>query len=216
MSDLLLENERKQVIEYGKKLINQDLTTGTGGNISVYNPEKELMAISPSGIDYFQIEVEDVVIMDLNGNIVEGDNKPSSEYEMHRIFYDKRDDVNAVVHTHSMYATTISCTRKNLPAVHYMIAVAGIEVPCAKYATFGSDKLAKNAYQSMGQEKNATLLANHGLVAVGESLSEAFNVAREIEYVSEIYYRTQSMGDSKILPENEMKHVLEKFKTYGQ
>src|SRR6056297_4348524 len=106
---MLLKKERELVAEYGRKLIETGLTTGTGGNISIYNEKEGLMAIKPSGIEYFKIKAEDVVIMDLSGNKVEGDKKPSSEYNMHRIFYQNRGDVRAVVHTHSTYSTTISC-----------------------------------------------------------------------------------------------------------
>ena len=104
---MLMENERKLIVEYGKLLVTKGLTTGTGGNISIFDKEKKYFAISPSGIDYFETEPEDVVIMDLDGKVVEGERKPSSEWMMHLIFYKKRDDVEAVVHTHSRFSSTI-------------------------------------------------------------------------------------------------------------
>jgi L-fuculose-phosphate aldolase len=125
---MLMEKERELVREYGRKLITSGLTTGTGGNISIYNPEEKLMVIKPSGIDYMKIEVKDIPVLDLEGNQIEGDKEPSSEYDMHLIFYQKRADVRAVVHTHSTYSTTISCLNWEIPAVHYLIAFSGLKV----------------------------------------------------------------------------------------
>ncbi|MCJ8343832.1 MAG: class II aldolase/adducin family protein [Cetobacterium sp.] len=143
---MLLEKERLKVIEYSQKMITDGLTKGTGGNISILNVEKNLMAVTPSGIDYFKLTLEDIVIIDVeNGKVVDGEKVPSSESDMHRIFYKYRKDIKAIVHTHSKYATALSCLRKSLPSTHYLLAVAGVEVPCAEYATYGTVKLAKNA-----------------------------------------------------------------------
>lgn len=207
--------ERKQLIEYGKKLISCGLTKGTGGNLSILNREENLMAITPSGIDYFEIQLEDIVILDLDGNIVEGNRKPSSEYGMHKIFYKNREDIDALIHTHTMYSTTIACLRWELPAVHYMIALAGKNVRCAEYATFGTEELAQNAFKAM-KDRRAVLLANHGLLAGAESLANAFNITEEIEYCAELYYRTKAIGEPVILSDEEMDTMAEKFKVYGQ
>lgn len=215
VDSMLMLDERNQIIEYGKKLVTANLTKGTGGNLSICNREKNLMAISPSGIDYFKIEPEDVVILDLKGNRVDGHREPSSEYEMHRIFYDNREDIDAIIHTHTMYATTLACLNWSLPPVHYMVALAGLDVRCAKYATYGTKELAENAYEAM-KDRYAVLLANHGLLAGAKDLANAFNITEEIEYCSELYYRTKSIGNPVILPEEEMILMLEKFKTYGQ
>src|SRR5699024_9715723 len=123
------------IVEYGKKIVTSGLTKGTGGNLSILNREKGLIAISPSGIDYFDIQSEDIVVMSIDGKIVEGKKKPSSEFELHKIFYERRTDLDAIIHTHTMFATTISCLHWHLPAVHYMIALAGKDVRCAEYAT---------------------------------------------------------------------------------
>lgn len=210
-----MKNEREQIVEYGKKLIDANLTKGTGGNLSIFNREKQLMAISPSGIDYFKIKPEDVVILDLEGNRVDGDKSPSSEYEMHRIFYENRRDIDAIIHTHTMYATTIACLNWELPPVHYMVALAGLNVRCAKYATYGTKELAENAFEAM-KDRNAVLLANHGLLAGAKDLANAFNITEEIEYCAELYYRTKCIGEPVILSEEEMTLMLDKFKTYGQ
>lgn len=212
---MLLKEERELIVEYGKKLITHGLTKGTGGNISIYNRELRLMAISPSGIDYFETNPEDVVILNLAGEVVEGNRKPSSELEMHSIFYKKRDDINAIVHTHSAYATTISALNWDLPAVSYLVAYSGLNVRCAKYASFGTSELAENAFEAM-KDRRAVLLANHGLLAGAGDVINAFNIAEEIEFSAEIYYRAKSIGEPVILSEDEMKHMVEKFKTYGQ
>lgn len=210
-----MREEREQIVEYGKKLISSGLTKGTGGNLSIYNREKKLMAISPSGIDYFKTKTEDVVILNLEGEIVDGDKKPSSELEMHKIFYENRKDIDAIIHTHTMYATTLSCLRWKLPAVHYLLASAGKDIRCAKYATFGTDKLAVNAFEAM-KDRKAVLLANHGLLAGARNLSDAFSITEDVEYCAELYYRAKSIGEPVILDDEEMDLMVERFRSYGQ
>ena len=212
---MLMENERKLIVEYGKLLVTKGLTTGTGGNISIFDKEKKYFAISPSGIDYFETKPEDVVIMDLDGKVVDGIRKPSSEWMMHMIFYKKRDDVEAVVHTHSRFASTISCMRWEIPALHYYVAFAGKTIPCAEYASYGTQELADNAFEGMGEGK-AALLANHGLITIGRSVKEAFLIAEMSEEMAEYYYRTKSIGEPVLLDEKEMENMLVRFKSYGQ
>ncbi|MGG1664062.1 L-fuculose-phosphate aldolase [Brevibacillus sp. NRS-1366] len=212
---MLLKKERELIVAYGQKLIKHGLTTGTGGNLSVFSREQRLMAITPSGMDYFEIEPEDVVILDLEDNIVDGNKVPSSEYQMHKIFYKNRTDINAVVHTHSKFSTTIASLNWSIPAVHYLVAFAGKDVRCAKYATYGTSELAENAFVAM-EDRNAVLLANHGLLTGADTLPRAFDIAEEIEFCAEIYYRTKCIGEPVILPEAEMDLMAEKFKTYGQ
>ncbi|NLX61976.1 MAG: L-fuculose-phosphate aldolase [Tissierellia bacterium] len=212
---MLMEKERQLIVEYGRKLITQGLTRGTSGNLSIFNREKNLLAISPSGMDYFEIQAEDVVILDIEGNIVDGHRKPSSEVELHRIFYERRQDINAIVHTHSIYSTVLACLNYSLPAVHYVVASAGKDVRCAQYATFGTRQLAENTYKAM-EGRKAVLLANHGLLTGGKDLKEAFGIAESVEYCAEIYYRAKSIGQPVIIGDGEMEIILEKFKTYGQ
>ncbi len=212
---MLMEKERRLIVEYGKKLVEHGLTRGTSGNLSIFNREKKLIAISPSGMDYYKIEAEDIVVLDIEGNIVEGHRKPSSELELHRIFYERREDVDAIIHTHTMYSTVLSCLNWSLPPVHYVLASAGMDVRCAEYATFGTRELAENAYKAMIDRK-AVLLANHGLLTVGKNLREAFSLTEEVEYCAELYYRAKSIGEPKIILDEEMELMFEKFKSYGQ
>lgn len=212
---MLLGELREKVVEYGKKLIEKNLTTGTGGNISIFHRESGLMLMSPSGIDYMETRANDVVVMNLIGDIVDGDRKPSSEYDLHRIFYLNREDISALVHTHSMYATTIACMNWDLPPVHYMVAVAGDNVRCAGYATFGTMEFAENAYRAM-ENRKAVLLANHGMLAGANNLDQAFKIAEDIEFCCELYYRTKSLGEPVIIDQDEMVRMRDKFRTYGQ
>jgi len=212
---MLMEKERRLIVEFGRRLVTSGLTSGTGGNLSIYNREEKLMAISPSGIDYFDIEPENVAVLNIEGEIIDGNKKPSSEVELHRIFYERRRDIDAIIHTHTIYATTLACLNWALPPVHYMVALAGKDVRCAPYATFGTKELAENAFEAM-KDRKAVLLANHGLLTGGSSLGEAFNITEQIEYCAELYYRTKSIGEPVILSQEEMDLMKEKFKTYGQ
>nr|WP_029186478.1 L-fuculose-phosphate aldolase [Streptococcus suis] len=207
--------ERKELIKYGRKLVTEGLTKGTGGNLSVFNREKGLMAITPSGIDFFEIKEEDIVIMDLEGQVVEGEKLPSSEWYMHLIQYQKREDLDAVIHAHTTYGTVLAVLREPLPASHYMIAVAGKDVRVADYATYGTKELAENAAEAM-KDRRAVFLANHGILAGAQDLLNAFNIIEEVEYCSKIYCVAKSMGEPVILPDEEMELMAEKFKTYGQ
>jgi L-fuculose-phosphate aldolase len=216
VSLVLLQAERESIVEFGKRISSSGLTKGTSGNLSIFDLDTRLMAIGPSGIGYYETRPEDVVIMNLEGDIVDGDKKPSSEYVLHATFYRKRPGVCAIVHTHSTYATTFASMRVPIKAVHYVIGTSGsATVPCAEYATYGTPELAENALRAMGDAK-AVLLANHGLVTVGPTLAEAFSLAENAEFVAEIYYRTLAAGSPFILSDEEMDRVIGKFKTYGQ
>lgn len=207
---MIMQKERELVVEHGKKLITRNLTTGSGGNISIFNREEGMIAISPSGLDYFDTKPEDVVIVNPEGEIIEGNLKPSSEIMMHLAFYKNRENINAIVHTHSIFATAISCMGWDLEPVHYLIGFAGYDVKCAKYATYGSKELAENALKAIG-ERNAVLLANHGLVALGTDIGRAFSTAEHLEFVSKLYYLTKSLGKPNLLLESQIDEVMDKF-----
>ena len=210
------ENRRQQIVEYGRKMSTDRLSTGTSGNISVCNAEKGLMAISPSGMDYFSTTPEDVVITDLEANIVDGVRKPSSEWALHTAFYRHKPHARAVVHTHSMYCTTFAVLGQPLRAVHYAIGDTGAAtVPCAPYRLFGTAELAEAAIEACGGS-DAVLLGNHGLVACGRDLKSAYGLACNLEYVAELQYRTMCIGTPNILTDEQMAEVMERFRSYGQ
>ena len=210
-----LFDERSAIVEYGQKLITSHLTTGTGGNLSIYNRSKGLIAIKPSAVDYFKMRPEDVVVVSPSGETVEGKLKPSIEIRFHLDLLNFREDINAVLHTHQVNATTIACMNWELPAVHYLVGFSGNKVPLAKYAPIGTQALSDNILEAIG-DYNACLMANHGLVTVGTDIVSAFNVAEELELVSKLYIQCKSMGEPKILSDEEMIIIGEKFMTSGQ
>ncbi|MEG0018818.1 MAG: class II aldolase/adducin family protein, partial [Hydrogenoanaerobacterium sp.] len=176
---MLLEEERNLVVEYGKKMLDKGLTTGSGGNVSIYNRESGLVALSPSSMDYYETQPEDVVIMDCSGKIVDGKRRPSTEINMHLALYRARDDISAVVHTHSLYATAVACMRWDLPAVHYLAAFGGDIIKCSEYATYGTEELAQYALEAMGN-RNACHLGNHGLLAASSNIEKTFSTAEHL------------------------------------
>lgn len=210
----LMQKERQEIVEHLKMLITHGLTKGTGGNISIYDPEAGLMAISPSGMDYFTLTPEDVVVMDLHGNVVEGKRKPSSEHEMHSIFYRERPEIRSVVHAHSIYSCVLASLNWGIEPCTYLIGSAGKNVRCTKYETFGTVELARSALEGM-KDRYAVLLGNHGLLAGGADLPSAFDTAEEIEFCAEIYYKCKLAGEPVLLSEEQMDVVLKKFETYG-
>lgn len=210
-----LKHQRQLIVDYGLKMIRSGLTTGSGGNLSILSKDEDLIAISPTGIDYDCVTVDDVVVVNRQGETVSGTRRPSSEIGFHLALYDNRPEISAVVHTHSVYATTMACLHWEIPAVHYLVAFSGDKVPLAPYATFGSQELATLTVESMGTY-NAVLLANHGLVTVGNDMKSAFNVAEEIELVARIYYQAKSLGQPVLVDGEEMERVIEKFSHYGQ
>lgn len=213
---MLMEKERNLVVEYGKKLVTENLTDGTGGNISIYDPEQGLMCISPSGMDYFSIKPEDVVVMNLDGEIVDGDKKPSSEKDLHIQMYKHKPGMTAAVHTHSMFCTVLACLGEPIYSVHYVLADAATDVvPVTPYLTYGSKELAVAAAETIGDAK-ATLLANHGFISVGKDINDAFGIARECEWVAQIQWRCNCVGKPNILSRKELEKVMIKFQSHGQ
>ena len=214
---MLKQEMREQVVDYGKKLVTSGLTTGTGGNISVMDRERGLLAVSPSGMDYDITTPGDIVLMKPDGTVVQGERKPSSETPMHRLFYAARPDRNAVVHTHSPAITALSCYRKPLPAISYIVAMSGAdEIPCAPYRDFGGEELGEAAVAAAGR-CDAVILANHGLVTLGKDLDSAFQLALQLEFCAEIYLRCLATGQDPIfLTAEEMARARKRFGTYGQ
>ena len=210
---MILQAEREMIVEYGKKLVETGLVVGSFGNLSIYNKASNLMAITPSGLDYLLMKPEDVVVLTLDGEKIDGERKPSSEYDMHRIFYQKRPGINAVVHTHSPFATTLACLNWSIEPLHYLVGYAGKDVPCIPYVQFGTYELAETALEAMA-ERYACLLGNHGLLACGGDMPYAFEVAQQMEFVAGLYYRAKTAGQPVLLNDAQIGAVLEGFKTY--
>jgi L-fuculose-phosphate aldolase len=205
---------RKEIIAVARQFNSTGLSFGRSGNVSVRTARGFL--ITATGIAYADMKATDIVEMDHQGHSIVGKKKPSSEWHMHSAIYQKRRDINVIVHVHSPYATGVACTRKPIPAFHYMVAaLGGDSVPCAKYATFGTEKLARNAVAALGN-LHACLLANHGQIAVAEDLATAFRYAGEVENLARQFCISLMAGGPVLLDDQEMQVNVEKFKTYGK
>lgn len=207
--------ERQDIVDYGKQLVDNHLTTGTGGNLSIYVPEDKKMLISPSGVPYYDTKPEDVVVMDLDGNILEGDCKPSSEWEMHSMFYRHDTGIRSVVHAHSDYATACATLHVDVPAIHYCVGDVAKVIRCTQYKIYGSHEIAEEAYKVMGNN-HGIILANHGLLANGSSISSAMSAAVNVEWLCKLYILAKSAGEPHALSDKEMDEVAVKFGNYGQ
>lgn len=208
-----LENElRKQLVDVSNQLLSLSLNRGTSGNCSVRLGSQIL--ITPSGVPAKDLAPEAMVKLDGLGNVI-GPGRPSSEWQFHCDILSSRPDVDAVVHTHSLHATAQACAHKEIPAFHYMIAVAGGDtIRCAPYETFGTKALSLGAIKAL-ENRYACLLANHGSIALGNNLNDALALALEVETLCEQYTYSQLLGGPHILSKSQMDEVLEKFKNYG-
>ncbi len=206
---------RRAVIETALAMSRSGLSPGRSGNVSCR--WKGGMLITPTGMAYETIKPRDIVFITAKGTLPSKSlRKPSSEWRFHLAAYNARPDMNAVVHTHSLYATVLACAHKPIPAFHYMVAVAGgMDIPLVPYDTFGTDELAKHVAGGLA-ERNACLMANHGQIAIGKDLASALELAHEVEVLAEQYSKVLTLGEPHILPDEEMARVLERFKTYGQ
>jgi L-fuculose-phosphate aldolase len=205
-----------EVIKYSKKLNITNLSALRSGNISVRAKQKgvEGFYITPSGMKYSSLKTKNIVFVSLKGIFDNKKNKPSSEWRFHQDIYVNKKEAKAIVHAHSTCATAVSSHQKNIPAFHYMVAVAGGEdLKCTKYATFGTKQLSKNIIKAL-KNRTACLIANHGQVAFGDNLEKAFELAQEIENICHQYINALRIGIPKILSKKEMKIVLGKFKNY--
>ena len=171
--------------------------------------------ITPTGVPYAQTVPEQIVAMTLGGE-ARGTLRPSSEWRFHRDIYAARAEVQAIVHAHAPFATSLACLHRGIPPFHYMVAVAGgKDIRCAPYATFGTQELSDCALEAL-DGRRACLLANHGMIAIGPSLEQALALAVEVEMLAEMYWRALQIGEPVQLSDGEMDAVLEKFRTYGQ
>ena len=214
-------NKKQEVIKYAKKLNTENLSPLRSGNISIrgVNEERDGFFITPSGVKYDDLTTDSIVFLELNenNNIKKISDKvinPSSEWRFHQDIYIEKRDAHAIVHAHSANAAAVSAHGKNIPAFHYMVALAGgNNIKCAEYATFGTKELSQNIIKALDGRK-ACLMSNHGQVAFGKSLSEAFELAEEIENICHQYINTIKLGQPKILSDEEMKKILDKTKDY--
>jgi len=207
---------REQLVSITKKLSAIGLNRGTSGNVSVRSGDGFL--VTPSGVKTEAMTPHDMVNMDFSGQVLGNSAviKPSSEWRFHRDILQARPEVGAVVHTHSMFATSMACLRRDIPPFHYMIAlVGGATIRCAPYALFGSQALSDAALKAL-EDRRACLLANHGMIALGKDLDQALDVAAEVETLCEQYWRVLQIGEPHLLTAQEMAEVFQQFKGYGR
>lgn len=202
----------QELLRIAEQMAALGLNKGTSGNASIRLEDGFL--ITPSGVPAAQLSTTSMVYVDWDGR-AEAGKKPSSEWRFHRDILQARSEVNAVVHTHSMFATTIACMGKTVPPFHYMIAIAGGDsIPCAPYALFGTQALSDAALLAL-QDRKACLLAHHGMIALGTTLAQALAIAVEVENLCEHYWRLLQFGEPAVLSVEQMRAVHAQFVGYG-
>ncbi|MGO4735450.1 class II aldolase/adducin family protein [Bosea sp. 2KB_26] len=212
MSEMAL---RAEIVAVAQAIDKAGFCPSKSGNVSA-RFEGGLL-ITPSGLPYAQTKPEDLIHLSLDGTVLSGARKPSSEWPFHVEIYQARPDAQAIVHTHSPRATALSSARRGIPAFHYMIALCGgSDVRCAEYATFGTPELAKSAVTAL-EGRKAVLLANHGVIALGQTLAGAHTIVAEVENLAGQYLDLLASGlEPVILGEAEMERVSAKFSGYGK
>ena len=215
--EMLLLKIKQMVVEYGEKIVKEGLVVATWGNLSARNCKDDVFVITPSGMNYTMLEPDDIVEVDLEGRPLTLNRKPSVETPLHAAIYRARPDVRAIIHTHSTNASACAAARVEIPCImEDMAAMVGGPIKVAKYAPSGSQELAKNAVEALG-DRNAVLLANHGVVAVGRDLAEAFKVCLVVEKSAEIFLKSKIAGTPVPLTEGEVKFIREFYlNSYGQ
>ena len=213
MSAMTDTDLRQAVVNAVQRLDALGMNRGSTGNVSARQGQG--MLITPTGMGADGLAPDDLVWVGLDGT-VRGDWQPSSEWHFHQAAYGARPDVQAVVHTHSTHATALACLRRPLPAFHYMVAVAGGDsVPLVPYFTFGTEALSAAVAHAL-HDRDACLLANHGMVAAGATVAQAMKVAQEIESLCGVYLKALAVGEPHVLSAEEMRVVIDKFRRYGR
>ncbi|WP_405148071.1 class II aldolase/adducin family protein [Sphaerisporangium viridialbum] len=204
--EMKLAEERERLCEIGRRMVDTGLVLGTSGNISVRRGD--LVAVSPGGVALDRLAPADCPVLDMSGNVLEGERKPSSEVPMHLAIYEST-GTSAVVHTHSSYAVIVSATMTELPPVHYNALLLGGVIRVAPYATYGTPELADHVRTAM-EGRQAALMQSHGAVAVGGDLDQALEGARLLEWLCSVYVRAKMIGEPRVLTEEELAAVIER------
>ena len=214
MRDMSEHLERERLAAVARRLAAEGLVSGSGGNVSMRASRG--MLITPSGLPLAATRGEDLVLVDLEGRVLERSGTPSSETPMHLAVYRHDPRVGAIVHTHSPYASAFATAGREIPPYHYMVAAVGDRIPLAPYATFGTEALAESAVRTLAGRYGAVLLERHGVLAVGETPEEALNRAVAVEHVAEVTFLALQLGYPEPLPPDEMERLQERFRTYGK
>ncbi|MCU1495020.1 MAG: class aldolase/adducin family protein [Acidimicrobiaceae bacterium] len=203
---------RHSLVTCGRKLLGLGLLSQTSGNLSAKLDNGDIY-ITPSSMEYDRMDDDDIVVVGPDGSVRQGSRTPSSETPLHCLVYETRPEISAIVHTHSPNATTLAVLGLTIPAVHYGIAVLQTtEIMVAAYATYGTEQLAQNVRAAFPAPSRAVLIANHGLVAIGETLKKAADAAEAVETLAGLYYRSLAIGKPNVLSEEQMAEVMEKYR----
>lgn len=206
---------RAALVETARAMADSGLSPGKSGNVSARGASGGML-ITPTGVPYADLCPEDIVRVDAGGQVAPGALRPSSEWQFHLAIYAARPEIGAVVHCHSRHATALACARREIPAFHYMVAVAGGDcIRCAPYATFGTEALGTHAVAAL-RARQACLLANHGQIALGPTPEKALAMAAEVETLAAQYCTALTIGEPVLLDADEMARVIAKFRHYGQ
>ncbi len=209
MSELKL---RETIVAACREMNRSGLNQGTSGNISLR--WKDGLLITPTSLPYDQMTPDDIVFLGMDGR-TEGENQPSSEWRFHRDIMKAKPDVAAIVHAHPIYATIIAIMGLEIPPLHYMVAIAGgATIPCAPYATFGTEALSVHAVAAL-KDRTACLLEHHGMIATGPTLDKAMWLAVEVETLARQFHGCLQIGGPRLLPVEEIENVRQRMKTYG-
>ncbi|GAA1834570.1 class II aldolase/adducin family protein [Pseudonocardia ailaonensis] len=208
---MLLGDERVRIVECCRRMAAAGLTVGTSGNVS--ERRGELVAVTPTGVDYDRLAPEEVSVVDLVGGSVEG-LEPSSELPMHLAVY-RATDAAAVVHTHPLHATALSTVADELPGIHYLVMRLGGPVRVAPYARYGSTELAEGSVRAL-EDRSAVLLRNHGATTYGATLAQAYERAELLEWLCALYHRASQLGTPSILGDAELAEAAAALSDYGQ
>jgi len=208
-----IKNLKKEIVELCKQLLKENHVIGSAGNVSVRikNNDNEFVLITPSNVAYNEMSTEDILTIDMDGKVIEGKRNPSVEKKMHLGIYKERDDVNAIIHAHSVYSTVLSALRLPIPPIfEEFVPYIGGEVLCAEYGEAGSEDLADGVLSALG-ERNAALLANHGNLCCGSHLDGAYTVLKYLERGAKIYYLAKLIEEPTLLPEETIDYEMDIF-----
>lgn len=205
---------KKLLIDAACQSEHLGLNQGSEGNLSLR--EGEGFWITPSAMKYQNLSPEDLVWLSLGSEPSVGNRKPSSEWRFHRDIYLHYPETRAIVHSHSLYATVLACAQMEIPAFHYRMALLGGDnIRCASYAIYGSQELSNFVISALN-ERQACLMANHGMVALGSTIEEAIDRALFVERLAQEYYLFKNLNQEHLLDSMQMQDVIQKFKTYHQ
>lgn len=213
-----IDDLKKDIVELCKTLLKEKHVIGSAGNVSlrVKDKEEEIVLITPSNVRYEEMKPEDILIINMEGKVIEGDKNPSVEKQMHLAVYKERNDVNAIIHAHSIYSTILSTLNLSLPPImEELVPYIGGEVECAEYGEAGTEELAKGVLRKL-EERNAVLLSNHGNLCCGSHLEGAFTVLQYLERGAKIYYLAKLVKDPNLLPEDTIDYEKEIFEIFKE